>query len=302
MSKSTLPELIQILPVKNELGEGIIWEAQSGSACWTDIENSLIYKYQLETEMLQSWKTPERVGCFAPLENQDYLVVGFETGFAYFNPETGWLKWLHKIEQDMPGTRLNDGRTDRQGRFWAGTMVEDASLRDNPDYRGTLYCLDAQLNCTSSISGLVITNSLCWSPDSKYMYHTDTPTRRIDRYDFNADTAEVSNKTTFVETPEGHMPDGSIVDADGYLWNAQWGASQVVRYTPEGEVDLILPTPASQPTCVAFGGPDLNILFVTSATQDLSQEELHQAPEAGDVFIYETEFTGLLESSFKPEI
>lgn len=296
------PRLIDVLPVKNELGEGIIWDARSGSAWWTDIENSLIYRYQLQEKKLESWKTPERVGCFALVEGQDYLITGFENGFAYFNPETGWTDWLHKIEQDMHGTRLNDGRTDRQGRFWAGTMVEDSNLREDPNFRGSLYCLDAQLNCKATISDLIIPNSLCWSPDSSVMYHTDTPSRCINRYDFDAKTAEISNRTAFAKTLEGHMPDGSIVDSEGYVWNAQWGASQVVRYSPSGEIDLILPMPVTQPTCIAFGGPDLNIMFVTTATQDLDSDTLDKTPEAGNLFIYETEFKGLLESPFRPEI
>lgn len=300
MSNLKTPKLIDTIPVKNELGEGVIWDSSSGSAWWTDIENSLIYRYQLMSKTLDSWETPERVGCFSPVEGRDYLLVAFESGFAYFNPETGWIEWLHKIEQDMQGTRFNDGRTDRQGRFWAGTMVEDPALRDTPGFRGSLYCLNDRLDFKSVLGDLVIPNSLCWSPDSTVMYHTDTPTRRINSYDFNPDTAEVSNPKTFVETPEGHMPDGSIVDSEGYLWNAQWGASRVVRYSPEGEIDLVLPMPATQPTCVAFGGTDLNILFVTTATQDLDSETLTKTPEAGNLFIYETEFTGLLESAFKP--
>ena len=297
MTELKLPRLIEVLPVKNELGEGVIWDAQSGSAWWTDIESRRIYRYQLETKELESWNTPERVGCFAFVEDRDYLLVGFESGFAYYNPETGWLKWLQKIEQDMPGTRVNDGRTDRLGRFWAGTMVENDK---SPAGSGTLYCLDKTLEVGGKLSGLNIPNSLCWSPDSSCMYHTDTPTRRINRYDFNTETAEISNRTTFVETPEGHMPDGSIVDAEGFLWNAQWGASQVVRYSPTGETDLILPMPVTQPTCVAFGGENLNILFVTSAALGLDSKALEQTPEAGNIFIYETDFTGLPESPFKP--
>jgi len=295
MNELKIPKLIGMLPVKNELGEGVIWDAPSGSVWWTDIKNSLIYQ-------LDSWNTPERVGCFTPVEDQNYLLVGFESGFAYYNPETKWIQWLHKIEQDVQGTRMNDGRTDRQARFWAGTMVEDANLRDDPNIRGKLYCLDAQLNCKPTIGDLIIPNSLCWSPDSAYMYHTDTPTRRIDRYDFDAKTAEISNRITFVETPPDHMPDGSIVDAEGYLWNAQWGASRVVRYAPSGAIGLVLPMPVTQPTCMAFGGPDLNILFITTATQDLDSKTLEQTPGAGNLFIYETEYTGLLESPFKPDI
>lgn len=288
-------ELIDILKVENELGEGIIWDAESGSAWWTDIENCLIYRYQLKSKQLQSWPTPERLACFALVSGENYLIAGFESGFAYFEPESGYIDWLHKIEKDKPDTRLNDGRADRQGRFWSGSMVEN-----NANDVGTLYCLDNSLNCIETISGLSISNALCWSPDSTYLYHADTPTNKINRYDFNNHTAELSNPAVFAQTDSDIFPDGSTVDADGYVWNAQWGGSRVVRYTPNGEIDLIVPTPATQPSCAAFGGSELNILFVTSAKQGLDQQQLQKDSEAGNIFIYQTDVTGIIDSKFKP--
>lgn len=290
-----MPELIDVIPVQNELGEGVIWDAIQGAVWWTDIEKSTIYRYELAKQSLQKWRTPERLGCFALVKDNDYLIAGFESGFAYFNPETNYIEWLHKVEQDTPHTRLNDGRVDRQGRFWAGSMAEGGS-----ESIGSLYCFDEQLQCDAKISGIAISNSLCWSPDSKYLYFTDTPTERIDRYDFNPQTAALSNRSTFATTEAGISPDGSTIDADGYLWNAQWGGSQVVRYTPDGQVDLVLPIPTIQPTCVAFGGPDLNLLFVTSATQGLDQETLAKEPDAGNLFIYKSDFTGIADKQFVP--
>lgn len=248
--------------------------------------------------MLEHWATPERLGCCAPVAGKDYLVVAFESGFAYFDPATEYLEWLRHIEKDKASTRLNDGRTDRQGRFWAGTMVENGT---RAPATGALYCLDRWLGCTSKISGLSISNGLCWSPDSSYMYHTDTPTGRIDRYDFDARTGEIRNRVTFAVTDPGCWPDGSTVDSEGYLWNAQWGGNKVVRYSPAGDIDLVLPVPVSQPTCVAFGGPELNLLFVTSARQGLGPAELDRQQRAGNLFIYKTRVAGLNDSEFAPE-
>ncbi len=291
-----LPELINVLPVSNELGEGVLWDSERAVLWWTDIQARLLYLYEPGAERLERWPTPERLASFGLVAGQDDLIAGFESGFAYFDPASATVNWIQAVERDQPGTRLNDGRVDRQGRFWAGSMVENG-----PPGRGALYCLDRQLTCSKPIDGLSISNGLCWSPDSSCMYHTDTPTGRIDRYDFDSVSAGVSKPVIFAQTDPGCSPDGSTVDTDGYLWNAQWGGSQVVRYSPIGEVDLVLPTPASQPTCVAFGGPDLDLLFVTSARQGLNQQALAKEPEAGNLFIYQTGVNGLEEARFRPQ-
>ncbi|MGI9284703.1 MAG: SMP-30/gluconolactonase/LRE family protein [Pseudomonadales bacterium] len=292
------PELIDVIPVHNVLGEGVIWDASRGTAWWTDIEGCRIYRYQFAAKRLEQWKTPERLGCFAPVAGEDYLVAAFATGFAYFDPPSGYVQWLQRVEEDKPNTRLNDGRTDRQGRFWAGSMVESGGAGED---KGALYCLDQQRLCSSKILGLSISNGLCWSPDSAHMYHADTPNGRIDRYDFDSETVTLSNRATFAETEADSWPDGSTIDVEGYLWNAQWGGSQVVRYSPTGEVDLVLPVPASQPTCVAFGGANLSTLFVTSAKQGLGEQAVTQQPDAGNVFVYATGTKGLVESEFRPQ-
>jgi len=294
MAKSVVnATLIESLKVKNTLGEGIIWDAASACVWWTDIDGSKLYRYQSEDKQLDHWTTPERLGSFALVSDSEFLICGFASGFAYFNPHSGELQWLEKIEQNNPGTRLNDGRADRQGRFWAGSMVESGDRG-----AGALYCLDQQLQVASKVSGLTISNGLCWSPDSTVMYHTDTPSRRIHAYDFDAATGAIANQRCLVRTEKGCFPDGSSVDAEGYIWNAQWGASQVVRYSPEGEVDFVLPLPVSQPTCVAFGGPKLDRLFVTSATQGFDEQTLSAEPEAGSVLVFQTNISGIADARF----
>lgn len=294
MAKSVVSAtLIESLKVKNTLGEGIIWDAASACVWWTDIDGSKLYRYQSEDKQLDHWTTPERLGSFALVSDSEFLICGFASGFAYFNPHSGELQWLEKIEQNNPGTRLNDGRADRQGRFWAGSMVESGD-----GGAGALYCLDQQLQVASKVSGLTISNGLCWSPDSTVMYHTDTPSRRIHAYDFDAATGAIANQRCLVRTEKGCFPDGSSVDAEGYIWNAQWGASQVVRYSPEGEVDFVLPLPVSQPTCVAFGGPKLDRLFVTSATQGFDEQTLSAEPEAGNVLVFQTNISGIADARF----
>lgn len=287
--------LIETLRVENELGEGVIWDAAGAAVWWTDIQGSALYRYRPQDKKLEQWATPERLGSFALVANSDQLICGFASGFAYFNPASGAIQWLSKIESDNSGTRLNDGRADRQGRFWAGSMVEVGEQG-----AGALYCLDHQLRVSSQIAGLSISNGLCWSPDGTIMYHTDTPSRRIYRYDFDTATGAISNQSLLVRTEKGCFPDGATVDADGYLWSAQWAASRVVRYSPEGEIDFVLSLPVSQPTCVAFGGPELNRLFITSAYQGLDAEARAAQPEAGNLFIFETDIAGIADPQFQP--
>ncbi len=290
-------ELINILPVQNQLGEGIIWDHSRQCFWWTDILENTLYQYSPTQDQLNQWQTPERLCCFTPVANSDYLIAAFESGFAYYEPCTNQLQWIKKIESDLAYTRLNDGKVDRQGRFWAGSMVEDGSGRA----QGRLYCVQQDLSVsTNMISELNISNSLCWSPDSKTLYHCDTPTRSIQQYDFDPISGDISNRHTLINTEEGCFPDGSAVDAAGYLWNAQWGASKVVRYDANGIVDGELQLPVSQATCVAFGGANLNLIAVTSARSELSDQALKQQRNAGDVFIFKSKIKGLMDTAFQP--
>ncbi len=287
-----LAELIATVEVKNRLGEGVLWDAETGSVWWTDILSKKLYAYHLSNAELSVWDTPEQLACFALVENHSKILAGFESGFAYFEPESAELEWICKVEPDNPSSRLNDGRTDRQGRFWVGTLSQDASV--SGDF-GALYSLDSEHQLRKHLSEIEVSNSLCWSPESNYLYHCDTPKQTIQRYEFDQVSCELANGVDFVSTEEHCYPDGSIVDADGFLLNAQWGGSKVVRYNRDGAVDSELLMPVSQPTCVAIGGPDANLLFVTSAKEALERNE----PEAGNLFIYKTDLVGLPEARYR---
>lgn len=288
--------LLETLTCQNILGEGIQWNLQDQSLWWTDIQAATLFRYQPASQQLQRWTTPERVSCFAFAETDPRLLVAFASGIAWWDWQTNQYEWLARPEQIINGNRLNDGRVDRQGRFWVGSIVEQ---RHSQTQEATLYCLESNLNLTSHLSGLSISNSLCWSPDSSRVYHADSPQHRIDVYDFNAALGLLSNPQTFVELAPGLEPDGACIDSEGCLWSAQWGGRQVVRYTPSGEVSAILKLPVSQPTCVALGGPELNWLCVTSARQGLTAKQLTEQPLAGSVFIYQVNVVGLPESRFR---
>ena len=289
--------LIETLEVHNQLGEAVMWDDRCRVVWWTDIEGRAVFRYCPADQRLDRWNTPQRLCSFGLVAEREQLICAFEGGFAYFKPDSGELRWLHRIDQENGAARLNDGRCDRQGRFWAGSMIENAAAATSA---GGLYCVDRHLSVARKMSGIAISNSLCWSPDSALLYHADSPNRRIDRYEFDKDTGDVSNRTTFAQAPLGGRPDGSTIDAQGYLWNAQWAPGKVVRYNPGGGIDLVLSVPASQPTCVAFGGALLNLLFVTSAREGLSPEALAAEPEAGNLFVFETDVVGIRESLFEP--
>ncbi|MFT4994938.1 MAG: L-arabinonolactonase [Paraglaciecola sp.] len=285
--------LIEQLKVRNILGEGVIWDERVQCLYWTDIEAKRLYSWGFAGPV-RYYDCPERLGSFGLSQQTEQFICAFESGFAFFNPRTGETKWLSKVERDLAHTRLNDGRVDRQGRFWAGSYAERKGKG-----LGGLYRLEESGQSTKIIDNVRIANSLCWSPDGQTMYFADTATQIIQRADFDPATGDIKNLRAFIKTAENAFPDGACVDSEGYLWNAQWGSSTVKRYSPEGEEVLCLDVPCTQPSCVSFGGPTLQHLFVTSASKNLKAKSASE-PANGSLFIYQTPFYGIPESIFKP--
>ena len=289
-----MTRLLEVLPVAHLHGEGVQWNADDGCLWWTDISGCALHRYHLGRGALESFATPERLGCFAFIEGDARLLVAFASGFALFDPRDGQVRWLDRCEPAGSGRRFNDGRVDRQGRFWAGTMVEDAMLA--APYSASLYCLGQDGRAVERERGIGISNGLCWSPDGRTMYFADSPRHTIHAYDFDPDSGLPSRRREFARTGPDAEPDGSAVDAEGAVWNAQWGGGRVVGYSPAGEVLETVDTPgAMQPSCVAFGGDALDLLCVTSAWVGLDEGARAAQPQAGHVFLYEASARGLPE-------
>ena len=286
-------ELVDIVPSGNTLGEGVLWDEGGGAVWWTDIQEKRLFRCRLGENKLEVFRLPERLGSFGFVEGNDKIVAAFESGLAFYRPSTGDTEWIKRVDHGAPNVRFNDGRVDRRGRFWSGSMTEGEGAP-----RGKLYRLGRGGEVTTHMDDIAISNSICFSPDGKHLYFADTPQRTILRYDIGAGEGTISNRTVFAKTAEGAFPDGSNVDRDGFLWNAQWAAGRVVRYAPDGSVDAEIEVPAAQPTCVAFGGENLDLLFVTSAREGLKQDALERQPHAGDVFVYRTNVKGLIEPRF----
>jgi len=284
---------IKMLDVKNRLGECVLWDARESAVLWTDIESSLFWRWSFADGEPQSFPLPERLGSFALTDTAGTYLGAFESGFALFTPSENEFQLMAPVSAKHKHLRMNDGRVDRQGRFWAATMAEQDPVGDEP--WGTLWRHDGGSQATASLSGFKIPNSLCWSRDGGTMYFADSPQNTIWRYAFDSHSGPVGDPVIFAQTDKTVHPDGSCIDSEDHLWNAQWGAGEVVRYRPDGSIERRINLPASQPSCVAIGGPNLDILFVTTARVDLTEEQLMKQPLAGALFAYQIDIKGIPE-------
>ncbi len=282
-----------VVSAGNALGEGIVWSPAHREIQWTDIHGKAFWSFDPATGAAKSIALPERLACFAPLGGSR-LLAGFASGLARFDLADGAREEIAAIEADQPATRLNDGKLDRRGRLVFGTM--DESKPAQPLGRVWIYDGGAP---RVLFEGVRIANSIAFSPDGRRMYFADTPARVIWRFDYDNDSGEVSNRQVFVEVASDHgFPDGSTVDADGCLWNAEWGGGKVTRYTPDGRIDRIVELPCSQITCCAFGGATLATLFITSARGGLDEAKLKAEPQAGALFAVDVGVKGLADTPF----
>jgi L-arabinonolactonase len=287
---------------RHVLGEGILWNERTGRLLWTDIESSELWAHDPAGGALERWPMPERLCAMALTADDGRLLLALASGLAFFDMRTGELARICEVEAHLPTTRLNDGRVDRQGRFVFGAFNE---ANDPKDPVGGFYRLNRDLSLERlPLGGVAIANSICFSLDGRTMYYCDTASGEIRCCDYDPGDAGESGEPVAnlrVFAPAGAAPgspDGAIIDAEGYLWNARWGGGQVVRFAPDGRVDRVLALPVPQPTCLAFGGRGLDVLYVSSATQHLSPPALAAAPASGGVFAHALDVRGLPEQRF----
>ena len=287
------PVAVCVVDCRNILGEVPVWDAAEQALYWVDIEGCRLQRLVPATGALQDWLLPERV-CAVALRERNGLLLALASGFAFFDLETSALTRLAAPESGLPHNRMNEGKCDSRGRFWAGTMDDRLNARS-----GALYRLDPDLGCHRMESGIGISNSIAWSPDDRVFYFADTMQRTIFAYDFDADSGTISNRRILTDCAEQPgAPDGSAVDAEGFLWNAQWDGWRLVRYAPNGRIDRIVRLPVQKPTSCAFGGADLTTLYVTSAIWDLSPEALAGQPFAGGLLALDVGVRGLPSTRF----
>jgi L-arabinonolactonase len=252
---------------------------------WTDIENSTLWMYRPHDRLTRQWVLPDRLGSFV-LCDSGRLLLGLAKSlvFADLDAASGAnlpVVPVLPIEPEMARTRMNDGRIDRAGNFVFGTMNEDQDAAS-----GSFYQYSSRFGLRRlDVGGVVIPNSICFSVDGRTMYFCDSPTGVIRQCEYDAESAGVANVREFTRYAEGRgLPDGSVVDGEGCLWNAVWAAGVVRRFDPAGGLMLEIPVPSRNLTCPAFGGDSLDQLFVTSSRQEMSDDDLAAAPSSGGVF------------------
>ena len=281
-----------LLDTRSPLGEGPLWDANRKVLWWVDILECLVQCYDPADGSNHTWNIGQMPGTLV-LAQDGRLVLAAEKGFLYFDPETGATETIIDPEPDRPEHRFNDGKCDPAGRLWAGTMpiCEEGNS-------GAIYCLHPDGHAEQMATDYAIPNGILWNADATTMYHIDSPTRRIDAWDFDHATGAIGNRRPLYHvTQEGAFPDGMAMDVEGKIWLALWGGWGVVRLDPEtGEELARLELPVSQVSACAFGGPNLDELYITSARKNLSEEALEKQPHAGSLFkarlgVTGTEFT-----------
>ncbi|MEO6279006.1 SMP-30/gluconolactonase/LRE family protein [Roseateles sp.] len=271
------------VPQGATLGEGLLWRA--GRWWWTDIEAATLFAWRPGSAAPQFCRLPDRVGSFAHTRSGRVL-LGLAKRLAVASLgaelELTQLQTLAPVDAAEPRTRINDGRTDRRGYFVFGTMNEAKDKRAIASF----YQFSVPHGLRRlALPAVAIANSICFSVDGRTMYFCDTLSQRIQQCDYDAETAQVDNIRQFTQMDRADAwPDGSVIDTEGCLWNAQWGAGRVARYDPEGQLMGVLNAPAAHTTCPAIGGEGGDQLMLTTARAELGRDALAAQPLSGSLF------------------
>lgn len=275
------------------LGEGPVWDAARRRLWWVDIERRELHCFDPAASDDRVWTLAERVGFAVPTMRGD-LIVGTQRGLARFAPENGALTPFADPESALPENRFNDAKCDPAGRLWAGTMA----VSEVPG-RGSLYRLDASLRVTRMVENVTISNGLAWSPDGRTMFYIDSPTRRVDAFDFDLESGGIANRRTVIEIADG-FPDGMCIDAAGNLWVALWGGWGVACFDPRTGAHLAkIDIPVECVTSCCFGGDAWDELFITTASRDLDAAGRAQQPLAGSIFSAHPDVRGMPTQLFE---
>ncbi|MEL6343540.1 MAG: SMP-30/gluconolactonase/LRE family protein [Myxococcota bacterium] len=291
------PEIVQVVPTQDLIGESPQWIPEAGMLYWVDVRRGILHRWRPSDGHRQDWSLPRPMGCFA-VRHDGTLLVAQGADLAWFDPSTGEHTLAVTLEAG-DGQRINDGGCDSAGRFWVTTMTNNIAM-PLVEGAGSAYCVRPDLSFTRVRSDMTIPNTVVWSPDARTMLIGDSTPRTISAYDFDVEAGTISNERIFYAfgEDEAGVPDGSAVDEEGGIWNARWGGGCVVRHLPDGRIDRIIQMPVSQPACCAFGGPDMRTLYVTTARDELTAEQLAAAPMAGSVFAFQPGVRGCLKPRF----
>jgi sugar lactone lactonase YvrE len=285
---------INLVHCQNQCGESPIWDPADGRLSWIDTENPVFTTLEPSTGRTSTVKTPWLVQAIGRRKSGGWVAV-VRDGFALLDASPASGKFLGNPVEGIAHMAMNDGAVGPDGRFYAGSFNVEAL--DAPD--GSLHRVDTDGSIATIKTGIVLPNGISFSPDGRTIYVTEMWVNRITAFDFDARRGTVSNRRVLIKVPEneGH-PDGLIVDAEGFLWSGHWQGFRVTRYDPDGKKVSHIEVPVPTATCMAFGGPDLDRLYITSGKKGLSPEQIGKYPDAGDLFVVNAGVRGRLEPAF----
>ena len=285
-------DLVETLPVGNTIGECPLWDDRTETVHWTDILARRFWSWKFGTALFSSVALPEQLASMALTEMPGVFVGAFDKGFARFEPARGSFEPLVDIEARHPQLAMNDGRVDRTGTFWASTKL----VGEQPDRgsSGKLWRFDGPSHASPFLGGLLVPNGLAFTGDGRSMFLADSEKAAIWKFALDREDGPIGC-ALFAQTAPGVKPDGGGIDAEDRYWSAHWGGGAIVCYATDSTVVAQLDLPVSQPSCVAFGGPLLDHLIVTSAREGLSAEALAREPLAGSLFVFRTNVRGRRE-------
>ena len=285
-----------VYEISSKLGEGAIWNYKTNELYWIDIEGKKLHVYQPEKNKNKTIEMPCRIGTVVPSENKGEVVVALEDGIYVVNLVTEEINVLSDVESNMPENRFNDGKCDPNGNLWVGSMHLKQS-----EPKASLYKVNEFGETEKMLKNITISNGIVWSKNGKTMYYIDTPTKKIRAFDFDISTSTISNERTVVEVDEKEgYPDGMTIDENDMLWVGMWNGNAVAQFNPKtGELVRKIQVPAHNVTSCAFGGENLDELYITTASVDMTDEEKKQYPLAGSVFKIKLDVKGIESSFFK---
>lgn len=280
MTRIIAAELVEVaLDAHAEVAEGPVWDGSRDELLWVDIPRHLVQRFHPATGRLESVDVGQPVGAVAVREAGG-LVLAVRDGFALIDGDGGGPRLVREVEQHNADNRMNDGKCDASGRFWAGTMALDMTPG-----AGALYRLEPDLAVVPVLAPTSVSNGLAWSADDRTMYFVDSGTGNVDAFDYAPASGAITRRRRIIEVARADgMPDGMTIDADGFLWIALWDGWCVRRYSPDGLLDTVVELPTAQITSCTFGGDDLGELYITSAAEGLSDRERGDQPHAGAIF------------------
>lgn len=278
------------------IGEVPIWSSEEEVLYWIDVRGPTLFRSDPESGITRSWDLPSLIGSFALRRNGEGAIVALQSGIFNLDFATGQLTLLHEAPYDVKHYRLNDGKCDRRGRFWVGSMkLPESPL---PYGHAAFFRLDQQ-GLSAQIQGISVANGLAWSPDSRVMYIADSPRRQIFQYDYDLDVGIARNRRLFAQTEQQEVPDGAAVDAEGGYWITMMRSGRLLRYLPDGTLDRDIKTPTRLPTMISFGGRRLDTLYLTTSSYHYPNEEAkRQERLAGSVFRFKPGVSGIAEPTF----